>query len=273
MITQDQIPTVIHQQVYDNHGQKIGEVRHVYVDDATGRPEWLGVRTGMFGSRETFIPVRSADVVSDHVEIGYDKNQIKDAPNVDVDAGGHLSVDEERKLYRYYNIDWDEAGQAAHEPGEGQAGRTEERQEARFRGGAGPQADIEETRGREDDAMTRSEERLRVSKERYETGRARLRKYIVTEEQQISVPVSREEVRVEREPITDANRDEAMRGPEMTESEHEVTLHAERAHVEKETVPVERVRMTKEEIPEEETITEEVRREQIDVERDKRRDT
>src|SRR5690606_27666797 len=105
MITQEQIPSVIHQLVYDSRGQKIGEVRHVYVDDVTGRPEWLGVRTGMFGSKETFIPTQNADIVSDHVEIGYDKDQVKEAPTVEVDAGGHLSPEEEGKLYRYYDLD------------------------------------------------------------------------------------------------------------------------------------------------------------------------
>lgn len=242
MITQEQIPSVIHQQVYDSHGQKIGEVRHVYIDDVTGRPEWLGVHTGMFGSRETFVPTQSADIVSDHIEIGYDKNQVKDAPSVEVDEGGHLSPEEEGKLYRYYHLD---RSQGTAEPTTGRG------------------------TGREhDEAMTRSEERLRVGTEKYETGRARLRKYVVTEEQQVSVPVSHEEVRVEREPITEENLEQAMSGPEITESEHEVTLHAERPVVHKETTPVERVRMTKEEVSEEQTVSGEVRKERIDVESD-----
>ena len=63
---------------------------------------------------------------------------------------------------------------------------------------------------------------------REQVGRARLRKYVVTEQQQVTVPVSHEEVRLEREPITEANRGAAYSGPDITESEHEVTLHAER---------------------------------------------
>ena len=96
-----------------------------------------------------------------------------------------------------------------------------------------------------DDAMTRSEERLNVGTRSEEVGRARLRKYVVTENVTETVPVSREEVRVEREPITDANLGNAMSGPAISEEEHEVTLHAERAVVEKEAVPVERVRLDK----------------------------
>ena len=91
--------------------------------------------------------------------------------------------------------------------------------------------------------MTRSEERLRVGTEQVETGRARLRKYVVTEQQSVDVPISREEVRVEREPITDANRGEALSGTEITEDEHEIVLHEERPVVTTETVPVERVRL------------------------------
>jgi uncharacterized protein (TIGR02271 family) len=117
-----------------------------------------------------------------------------------------------------------------------------------------------------DDAMTRSEERLKVGKRTEETGRARLRKYVVTEDQSVNVPVTREEVRVEREPITDANRDEALEGPDISEGEHEVTLREERPQVETEAVPVERVRLSKEKVTDEETVSGEVRKEQIDTE-------
>ena len=116
--------------------------------------------------------------------------------------------------------------------------------------------------------MTRSEEELRVGKEQRETGRARLRKYIVTENVQQTVPVQREELRVEREPITDANRDAAMSGGDLTEEEHEVTLHAEEPVVEKRAVPKERVRLDKETVTDERTVDEEVRKERIDAEGD-----
>jgi uncharacterized protein (TIGR02271 family) len=113
--------------------------------------------------------------------------------------------------------------------------------------------------------MTRSEEQLRVGKEREATSRARLRKYVTTENVTKTIPVEREEVRVEREPITDANRGAAMSGPDISEEEHEVTLHEERPVVEKETVPVERVRLDKDVVRDEQTVTEEVRKEHIDT--------
>jgi uncharacterized protein (TIGR02271 family) len=113
--------------------------------------------------------------------------------------------------------------------------------------------------------MTRSEERLQVGTQQVETGRARLRKYIVTENVQQTVPVSREEVRVEREPITDGNVGAAYDGPALSEEEHEVVLHAEKPVVAKETVPVERVRLDTETVTEQQTVNEQVRKEQIDT--------
>ena len=96
----------------------------------------------------------------------------------------------------------------------------------------------------------------------------RLRKYVVTENEQVTVPVSREEVRVEREPITDSNMDAATSGPEITESEHEVVTYEERPVVAKETVPKERVRLEKDTVTEQKTVSEEVRKERIEVDGD-----
>ncbi|MDG9706091.1 PRC and DUF2382 domain-containing protein [Streptomyces sp. DH37] len=267
MITREQIPEVLDHQVYDAEGKKIGEAGHVFLDDVTGQPEWASVRTGLFGTHETFVPIHDATVVEDHLEVPYSKDQVKDAPHVDVDQGGHLSEEEEQRLYQYYGIDWGAYGQqeGRTETGTGTAttGRTETGAGTTGRAGAG--AGI---RGRDrDDAMTRSEEEMRVGVERHEAGKARLRKYVVTENVQKTVPVRREEVRVEREPITEENVDEAMRGPEITEGEYEVTLHEERPVVETEVHPVERVRLTTDEHTDEEIVEGQVRKERIEEER------
>ena len=113
--------------------------------------------------------------------------------------------------------------------------------------------------------MTRSEEELRVGTTERESGKARLRKYVVTEDVEKTVPVRREEVRVEREPITEGNVDDATEGPAISEEEHEVTLHAEEAVVEKRAVPKERVRLDKDVVEEEEQVSETVSKEQIEV--------
>jgi len=117
-----------------------------------------------------------------------------------------------------------------------------------------------------DDAMTRSEERLQVGTQRTETGRARLRKRIVTENVSTTVPVSHDEVVVEREPITEANMAKATDGPALSEEEHEVVLNAEQPVVTKETVPVERVKLGTQTITEQQQVNETVRKEQIETE-------
>ena len=116
--------------------------------------------------------------------------------------------------------------------------------------------------------MTRSEEELRVGTTERESGRVRLQKYVVEEEVTKTVPVRREEVRVEREPITDANRGDAVDGPAISEEEHEVVLRAEEAVVDKRTVPKERIRLEKDVTTEDETVSETVRKEQVDVDGD-----
>ncbi|MFH9434425.1 PRC and DUF2382 domain-containing protein [Streptomyces rochei] len=286
MITREEIANVLDHPVYDGDGNKIGDAKHVFFDDMTGRPEWVSVKTGMFGSNESFIPIRDAAVVQDHLEVPYRKEQVKDAPNVDVDAGGHLSESEEHRLYDYYGINWDSvlseaertddgrfaagpgpAGTASAAGAAGAAGTAGMAGAAGTAGGmTGRQEGADRTGMRGDDAMTRSEEQMHVGVERRESGRARLRKYVVTEEVQQTVPVSHEEVRVEREPITDANRGDALAGPEISEAEHEVTLHEERPVVETETVPVERVRMVTEEHVEDEVVRGRVRKERIEAE-------
>jgi len=116
--------------------------------------------------------------------------------------------------------------------------------------------------------MTRSEEELQVGTRQRERGRARLRKYVVTEQVTKTVPVQREEARLEREPITDANIDAATSGPDLTEAEHEVTLREEEPVVEKRVVPKERVRLDKDVATEEREVAEDVRKERIEPEGD-----
>ncbi|MFF6831843.1 MULTISPECIES: DUF2382 domain-containing protein [unclassified Streptomyces] len=273
MIAREQIHAVLDHPVYDAEGKKVGDAKHIFVDDATGLPEWVTVKTGMFGTSESFVPIKDAALVDDHLEVPYPKSTIKDAPNVDVDAGGHLSESEEHRLFDHYGIAWDDAWQRANQPGEGgwAHGRTgTETGTATGTTGTAEGFTAGTAAGRAadtgDDAMTRSEEQMHVGVERTEAGRVRLRKYVVTEEVQQTVPVSHEEVRIEREPITDANRDEALSGAEITEAEHEVILHEERPVVETRTVPVERVSLKADEVTEEQTVSGEVRKEEIEVE-------
>ncbi len=232
---------------------KLGKVQDVYFDNETSRPEWVSVKTGMFGGNVALVPLSQADFDGQDLRVPYSKDQMKSAPHHD--PGQDLSPSDEQDLYRHYQMDYTPTRTGNGDDGDRRQDRAGE-SGVQGRDTSGPTTD---------EAMTRSEEQLHVGTEQQETGKARLRKHIVTETETVQVPVSREEVRVEREPITEANRGQAMAGGDLTEEEHEVTLTEERAVVTKEAVPVERVRLGTETVTDEQTVTEEVRKEQIDA--------
>ena len=226
----------------DRDGSRIGTIDAIYLDDRTGEPEWALVNIGLFGTRSSFVPLAQATQTGDDVRVPYDKQLVKDAPRVDADQ--HLSEAEEQQLWRHYGLDYDTTDRDV---------TTRRRATGR---GSGPTTD---------DAMTRSEEELRVGTAQRERGRVRLRKYVTTEQVQQTLPVRRERVRVEREPVTDANLDAATSGPALAEAEQEVVLREEEPVVEKRVVPKERVRLDKDTVTGQERVAEEVRKEQIEV--------
>jgi uncharacterized protein (TIGR02271 family) len=233
--------------VVGSDGEKIGKLAEIYDDPSTGKPEWATVSSGLFGTKSNFVPLAGASPAGEDVRVRVTKDQVKDAPGVDND--GELSEQEEQRLFEHYGVPYTTEGSTTAQGAP---------QDASVSGGrAGHNGD---------DAMTRSEEELHVGTASREAGRARLRKYVVTEQVQKTVPVRREEVRVEREPISDDNVDEAMSGEEISEGEHEVVLHEEEPVVEKRAVPKERVRLDKDTTTEERQVSEEVRKERIEAE-------
>jgi uncharacterized protein (TIGR02271 family) len=247
--------------VVSQDGNKIGSIGQVYVDDETDQPNWVTVKTGLFGTSESFVPLEGARIEGNDIVVPYDKELVKDAPRVDAD--GHLEPTEEDRLYAHYQLS--DGGVSYSDATTGRdAGTAATTTTDGYDGGVAGSA-TGRAESSTDDAMTRSEERLNVGTEKQATGRVRLRKYVTTENVTQTVPVQREEVRLEREPITEANRGDATSGPDLSEREHEVVLHEERPVVEKETVPVERVRLGKETVTDDVTVNEEVRKEEIDT--------
>jgi uncharacterized protein (TIGR02271 family) len=268
-IEQDRILGHRGEDLYDANGDKIGTLEEIYLDAETDQPEWALVNTGLFGTKRSFVPLRDATEVDGSLRVAHSKDTVKDAPKVD--ANGQLSQREEAQLYQHYGLEYSEhhsdSGLPEGTTGRGRAGDRFERDDDERDRDRGEWAEGrgEDVRGSTDDAMTRSEEELDVGTERRETGRARLRKYVVTEEVQQTIPVQREEVRLEREPITDANVDQATSGSEISEDEHEVVLHAEEPVAEKRVVAKERVRLGKDVETDERTVSEEVRKEQVEL--------
>ncbi|HEV3378318.1 MAG TPA: PRC and DUF2382 domain-containing protein [Thermoleophilaceae bacterium] len=261
-------------------GDKIGKIDEIYLDEETGRPEWALVNTGLLGMKSNFVPLTAATSEGDEVRVDYSKDQVKDAPGIDPE--GQLSQQEEAALYRHYGLEYSErrSGSGLPEGGAGDAATGAAGSAGTAAAGTADTSGTSPTSAgtagggrfsrQGDDAMTRSEEEVRVGTAEQETGRARLRKFVETDQVEESVPVRRETARIEREPITDANVDDATSGPEITEGEHEVTLHEEEPVVEKRTVPKERVRLEKDVETDEEEISETVRKERVEQEGDVR---
>ena len=242
--------------VYDQHNDKVGTVKEIYLDDQTSEPRFVTVATGLFGMKETFVPLDAAHRIADgDLKVPYTKDFIKDAPNLDPD--GHIDPAEEREIFEYYSLDFGTGRTAAPiADTEGTGTPTADTQ------GVGAQ------HGTQEQAVAH-EENLVVGKEEHVTGQARLRKRVVTEHQQVDVPVEREELVIEREKI-DESSPAARAGTidEAGETEETITLHEERPVVDKETVATEKVNVGKRKVIDTETVEGDVRKEEIDVETD-----
>ncbi|WP_298584994.1 PRC and DUF2382 domain-containing protein [uncultured Kocuria sp.] len=311
---------------YGSDGDKIGKVEQVFLDDNTEEVTFVTVNTGLFGAKESFVPVDGAQQDGDRFVLPYTKDVVKDAPNVDADQ--HLSPAEEEEIYRYYKMNYAgadagdrdrdltdrdrTAGVAGTEdvadrddryaadtdrnavPATGTAdtaGYAETDRDATDRNSTAGIADVDRSvtdrdrdltdrdrdltdrdrdlTDRADNGVVRHEEQLHVGKEQRETGRARLRKYVVTENETVDVPLEREEVRVERTPL---NGNESTSGT-IGEEDVEVSLHEERPVVAKDTVGVEKVGLEKDTVRDTERVDADVRKEQVEVETDAERGT
>ncbi|QNK82088.1 DUF2382 domain-containing protein [Nakamurella sp. PAMC28650] len=201
----------------DTAGDKIGTVEQVYVNDTSGVPDWVTLKTGMFG-KDRFAPLYGASFNGDDLVLPYTKDVVKDSPAVsDTD---HLDNDESDALFRYYQ---------------------------QYLG-----ADSSYDRGTETEYQTNQAA----------AGKAGIRKYVVTEQQTVNVPVSHDEVRVIREPLQPGD---SVDGATIGEDAIEVTLMEDKVHVDKDIVGVEKVRLATEQVTDQQAVTEAVRKEQIET--------
>ncbi|GAA0588942.1 PRC and DUF2382 domain-containing protein [Actinomadura livida] len=316
---QTQVRELMGMSVTDTNGTKVGTIKQVYLNDDSGSPEWVTVHTGWFGMRESFVPLAGTRRNQDALQVPYDKETIKGAPNVDADE--HLSHAQIVDLYRHYGVrppggrrtgeqgpqqgtdedrevageeartakGGDTAGAAGKEGAQGRAGAQGEaasqgaagKPETQGAPGAAGMAVRPEKGGRERQAappqsaregadapmteITRSEERLRIGTERHESGRVRVHKWVETEMVEHTIPVSHEEIRIDREPIAGG---EPSSNVSLSEDDQEIILYEERPVVTKETVPVERIRIRTDQVQDEQTVRGEIRKERIEVTRD-----
>ena len=299
MLNDRELSSAIGSTAYDPDGEKIGTVEHFFVDDRTGAPTWVAVTTGLFGTRHSVIPAYDAAFADGGLRLNVRRDAVKSAPHVP--DTGHLDPATEAELRRHYGLETMGAAPTSTPPDEPHAAdddrawsptETSEMPVGAVTGGTeppGPVAVPDEqvaaahegtTEHRTDGGLTRSEEQLRVSTERVAARRVRLVKYVVTEEVQVTVPIRREEVRLEELPLeggpAPAGEDESLVPPGDDAGSgytagsglpDEIVLYAERPVVTVEVVPVERVRLRTEEVTGEERISDRVQREQIVLDR------
>ena len=249
MIPIDQASALRGKQLTGADGAQLGTVDAVYVDDGETQATFATVRTdGSDGV--TFVPLDEAELDGDTVAVPYDRDLVAGAPQLDPD--GELSPEQEEELYAHYGLEIvDDDGV---EPDEDEQTATP--------AAVASTDDVTE--------LTRSEERLRIGTRTVPAGRVRLRKHVVTEMETVQVPVKKERLVLEREPIAtgEADGEAPAGGVALEEAEHEIVLSEERVVVTKETVPVERVRIGKEVVTDDVTVTEEVRKEQVEADGD-----
>jgi uncharacterized protein (TIGR02271 family) len=265
MSTTDEVLTWRGRQLRSSYGQKLGTIEEIYLDAETNKPEWALITTGMFGTKRSFVPLCKASRSSDGVTVPFEKATVREATRIDPD--GQLSQREEAELYCYYGLQYSDNQSPSGPPEraatpDGAGDVTDRSRDGRDEDAAGT-VGRDESGPTSDDAMTRSEEQLRVGTRERESGRVRLHKYVVEDEVTQTVPVRREEVRVEREPITDANAGDAMSGSALSQEEH--VLHEDEPVTDKRVVPKERVRLDKDATETEKTVSQSVGKEQIDV--------
>lgn len=215
MIDPRSTASLIGADVLDPDGEKIGTVGQVYLDPDTDRPLWATVKTGLFGSKESFVPLEGASYTDDRLHVEHSKEVVKHAPKIDAD--GALTHDEEDSLYAHYrpqNDDHDGDGENdGHHRGladrlgfgkhhdddhddHDQDGRDHSRDDDR-------EHELGSDRSNADDGRSGRHAAggsPASGADGVETGRMRLRKYTVTEERTVTVPVTREEVRLEPDP-------------------------------------------------------------------------
>jgi stress response protein YsnF len=202
--------------VVDRHGNKIGTLKEIYLDEDE-RPHWGGVDTAPFGLRQTLVPLDHGALDGDRLRLPFDADHVKSAPSVDPDV--QLTEDQADRLYRHYGLseppDTDTDTGAANESRSAQIDPDDDRgKDAAIAAGQARAASDDRHRepdasaqprptatpaAENDDAMTRSEEEVHIGTRRRPRERIRIKKYVVTDHVEKTIPVKREEVRLERE--------------------------------------------------------------------------
>src|SRR5215218_2827022 len=228
-------------EVYDRNGEKIGKVDDLFVDE-NDQPEYIGVKMGFLGLEGTsLIPweLTRADEQGRRIKVSVDKAQVKEGPSFNDDED--ITPQYENEVRSHYGV----------------GGSSQESAEPTNRGAYGDYyGDEDELR------VQRIEEELRAGTREREAGAMRVRKRVRTDREQLRVPTRHEEVSVERAPVEGREASEA----EIGEDEIVMPVTEEEVVVEKRPVVKEEIRVRKDVVEGEEVVEEDVRKEEVDVE-------
>jgi uncharacterized protein (TIGR02271 family) len=272
--------------VHDRGGERLGHVDALFIDE-DDRPEYIGVKMGLLGTRSTLIPwatVTRADEEGGYLEVGVDKETAANGPAFEDDQ--EITPELERQVRSHYGIEQaaeDRGAYGDYRTGAEQAGTTAGPVDFGTAAGGAATGGLRERRD-EGEALSqpqsdpaaegeirvqRSEEELVAGTREREAGAMRIRKRVRTDRERVEVPVRREEVRVERVPVS-----EETTGAEIGEEEVVVPVTETEVVVSKRPVVKEEIRIHKDVVEGTEVVEEDVRREEIDVvdETDRRRE-
>ena len=267
-LTRDQLAALRDSSVYDRAGDKIGGIDRVLYDKATGDPEWVGVSTGFLGTKAVLVPLAGASLESDGIRVPYTKDQVKDAPDVNL-GGGEISEADEQVLYRHYGLSYSARRSASGLPESGRpmptAGGVQPRERTTRDRDVTERSRATET----GDRIELREEELRAQKRPVEVGEVQVRKEVVEEQRTMDVPVTREEVYVERHPVEGREVSDRPIGEGDT---IRVPVREEEVTVEKQPVVREEIEIGKRQVQDTEQVSGTVRREVADIDREGRID-
>ena len=265
-------------EVYDQSGSKIGKVDDLFVDESD-QPEYVGVKTGLLGTRSTLIPwgaVGSVDETGGTITVATDKDTAKNGPTFDDDR--EITPEFEQQVYSYYGLQSSSSTEASGSYGSyytdestdagtvGPGMSMGDTESGEFREHALTDEGVNQSRGddlEDEDELRvqRTEEELRAGTREREAGALNVRKRVRTDRESVQVPTRHEEVTVERVPVSEGTATEAQIG----EDEISVPVTEEEVVVEKRPVAKEEVRIRKDVVEDTEVVEEDVRREEIDV--------
>ena len=243
-------------EVYDQHGQRIGPISDLFVDD-TEEPEYVGVEPGTITDRSVLVPAEVITIDNDlrRMVVSRPITVVETAPSLGYDD--EVTPDFERRVRLHYALPI--AGET-----EGTATPLVPAEPVE----TGSAETVSGVTEREDEVrVRRSEEEILVGRREREAGTMRIRKRVRTETEHLEIPKKRVEVTVERVPVEEGRSGEEgiTATPQIEEEEIVVPVVEEEIVIEKRPVVKEEVRIRKRVVEDVEVVEEDVRKEEIEI--------